>query len=90
MNAVSPRRSRLSLLLGVLAMGGSFAALGVVVLSDVAAAQTVESPTPQQAAPASPEQKVTPPPPRPPGAKTPKKVYRKPSKKVDFGRFEGY
>jgi hypothetical protein len=90
------RRSVTSVLLGVLAMGGSFAVMGALVLSDVADASapqasqaelvaTVE----QKAELALPTEPTEPavleePVPVKPQAK------RRSKKKVDFGRFEGY
>lgn len=91
MNAVPVRRSLASLLLGVLAMGGSFAAVGTVVLADVASAEEpVEAPPPAQVqVPPYVEPGSRPPPVKAPPPVKKKQRVRKVSK-MDMGRFEGY
>jgi hypothetical protein len=88
MNAVPVRRrSVVSLVLGALAMAGSLAVMGVLVLSDVADAKAPRKSAPEQVASVEQAQTVTAPEP----SKKPavKKRARKQAK-VDFGRFEGY
>ena len=105
MNAApaSPRRSPLSLVVGMLMMAGSLCALGAIVVSDVAAAET---PPKAESAPVKQEQVVA-------SVETPavqaesseavpeleqapmpepeqKPMKKKRNRKVDFGRFEGY
>jgi hypothetical protein len=75
MNAVpARRRSVVSVVVGALAMAGSFAVMGVLVLSDVADAKLENAPV----VVSQTEQKPA-----------PKKRARKKAK-MDFGRFEGY
>jgi hypothetical protein len=93
------RRSLPSLLLGVLAMGSSFAIMGALVLSDVAAAELPEAPEPKLVAHVDQKEAVTPPAtptesavleePMPIQEPVVKKRSKK-SSKLDFGRFEGY
>lgn len=97
---VRHRRSIVSLLLGTLAMGGSFATLGAVILSDVAAAETAPAPAPESAARVQQAPETlsieTPPPPEElpelaqPEPKPAKKKRARKTAKVDFGRYEGY
>jgi hypothetical protein len=97
--APARRRPVTSLILGVLAMGGSFAVLGVLVLSDVAAAGEPSKQAPEKVAYAEPSKPVRLPEtlsetdllvaPELEEKPAPKKRSRK-QVKVDFGRFEGY
>jgi hypothetical protein len=100
MNLVPARRRRsiASILLGALAMAGSFAVMGVLVLSDVADAGGLRKPVPVKVAKveqpqtvsaeqAENAQLVAPEPEEKPVVA--KKRARKRAK-VDFGRFEGY
>jgi hypothetical protein len=98
-------RSTVSILLGALAMSGSFAALGAVILSDVAAAEAADTPAQERVVSVKQPEEVQqgetvasidipsePDPlvtPEPPEKPEPKKRARKRAK-VDFGRFEGY
>jgi hypothetical protein len=95
------RRSAVSLFLGALAMAGSLAVMGVLVLSDVADAKAPRKSVPvkvarveqqqqqtvQDAAPSLEEsEEVAPEPEQKPAAR--KRTKKAP--KVDFGRYEGY
>src|SRR5688572_18768500 len=90
------RRSVTSVLLGVLAMGGSFAVMGALVLSDVAAAEaptasqaTIET-TVEQKAEAAPSTEPTEAAVLEESEPVKPQAKKRPKKKVDFGRFEGY
>jgi hypothetical protein len=100
MNQVPARRRRsvVSVILGSLAMAGSFAIMGVLVLSDVADAKAPRASAPEQLARVEQEQTVAVEQAEdapevesaiaeePPVVKKPKRKRAK----VDFGRFEGY
>src|SRR5689334_11013705 len=93
------RRSVVSVVLGSLAMAGSFAVMGVLVLSDVADAEAPQKAVPEKVASVEQSQTATAPGEQLEGAPVeatkpvtrpaPKKRARKHAK-VDFGRFEGY
>ncbi|HYI02767.1 hypothetical protein [Hyalangium sp.] len=96
---VRRRRSVVSVILGALAMVGSFGVIGVLVLSDVADAKAPRRSAPEQMARVEQEQTELTPVEELENApveasKTPKKVAKtkrgKKKAKVDFGRFEGY
>jgi hypothetical protein len=84
------------MLLGALAMGSSFAVMGALVLSDVAAAGAPEAPKGELVATVEQKAEVAPSTEpteldaleEPVPVKT--QTKRRPRKKVDFGRFEGY
>jgi hypothetical protein len=90
------RRSVTSVLLGVLAMGGSFAVMGALILSDVAAAGAPETSntelvaTVEQKAEVAPSTESAGPVVLEESAPVKPQAKRRPKKKVDFGRFEGY
>jgi len=89
------RRSLTSLLLGALAMAGSFTVMGALVLSDVADASAPETPKAELVANVEQKAEVTPPTvpneAAEPGSEPAKpQAKKRPKKKVDFGRFEGY
>jgi hypothetical protein len=100
MNAVpARRRSVVSVVVGALAMAGSFAVMGVLVLSDVADAKAPRRAEHEQVARVEQEQKVAVAEEQtedallvaaePEEKPAPKKKARRKSK-MDFGRFEGY
>jgi hypothetical protein len=94
------RRSVVSVILGVLAMAGSFAVMGVLVLSDVADAKAPRASAPEKGAWVEQQQTVAEPTEplenaplvEPEIAQKPQVVKKSSRKraKVDFGRFEGY
>jgi len=94
------RRSAVSVILGALAMTGSFAVMGVLVLSDVADAKAPRESAPVKVARVEQEQTVAEPTEQvesallvEPEAEQEPRVMKKPGRKkskVDFGRFEGY
>ncbi len=96
---VGRRRSAVSLFLGALAMAGSLAVMGVLVLSDVADAKAPRKAVPVKVARVEQQQTVTEVEPSTEKAEevapetAQKPAARKRSKKaakVDFGRYEGY
>jgi cell division protein FtsB len=99
MNQVPARRRRsvVSVLLGALAMAGSFAVMGVLVLSDVADAKAPRASEPEQMARAEQQQTAEVEQAEDAPQLEPEAVEKRPVKKagrkrakVDFGRFEGY
>jgi hypothetical protein len=94
------RRSAVSVILGALALAGSFSVMGVLVLSDVADARARRASAPEKVARVEQQQTVAEPTEQLENAPlvetqaTPKpQVAKKSSRKrakVDFGRFEGY
>jgi len=99
MNVVpARRRSLVSVVVGALAMVGSFAVMGVLVLSDVADAKAPRKSAPVQVARVEQEQTVTaaeqtenaPVGDSETEQKRPSKKRARRQAKVDFGRFEGY
>lgn len=94
------RRSVVSVILGALAMAGSFAVMGVLVLSDVADAKAPRESAPvkvakleQQQTVAEPTEQLESAPLMEPEAAQKPQVTKKSGRKrakVDFGRFEGY
>jgi Na+/citrate or Na+/malate symporter len=102
MNQVPARRRRsvVSVLVGALAMAGSFAVMGVLVLSDVADARAPRASEPEKVARVDQQQTVAEPTEQlenaplvePETAQKPRVVKKSSRKraKVDFGRFEGY
>ena len=94
------RRSVVSVILGAFALAGSFAVMGVLVLSDVADAKARRTDAPEKVARVEQQQTVAEPteqlenaplvePEAAPKPQVVKKSSRKRAK-VDFGRYEGY